>query len=292
MPELPEVETVRRGLERVMVGRIIASVDQRRADLRIPFPKDFVARLTGRCVATLTRRAKYLLVTLDDGTVLIMHLGMSGRFLIDPGKAGQDQPGRFHDRSTPGSNGASDHDHVVFRLDNGTRITYSDPRRFGLMTLSREAALDQHKLLKDMGIEPLSNGFNGAYLDRVLRAKKTPIKAALLDQRVVAGIGNIYACEALFRAGLSPRRSSHSVPGKRAARLATAIQIVLKEAIAAGGSTLRDYVKTDGALGYFQHSFAVYDRTGHICPTPGCGSRIQRIVQANRSTFFCGKCQR
>lgn len=292
MPELPEVETVRRGLEQVMVGRVIASVDQRRADLRIPFPADFVARLTGRCVKTITRRAKYLLVTLDDGTVLIMHLGMSGRFLIDDGKARQDQPGHVHYGSTDLSNGAKDHDHVVFQLDNGTRIIYSDPRRFGLMTLSREAVLDQHKLLKDVGIEPLSNGFNGAYLDRVLRAKMTPIKAALLDQRVVAGIGNIYACEALFRAGLSPRRSSHTVPGKRAARLATAIQIVLKEAIAAGGSTLRDYVKTNGELGYFQHSFAVYDRAGALCLTAGCASRIKRIVQANRSTFFCGKCQR
>ena len=290
MPELPEVETIRRGLEQVMVGRAIASVDQRRPDLRIPFPADFVARLTGRSVETITRRAKYLLVTLDDGTVLIMHLGMSGRFLIDDGKVRQDESGHF--RTTDASNEAKDHDHVVFQLDNGCRIIYRDPRRFGLMTLSRDDVLDQHKLLKDVGVEPLSNGFNGAYLDRVLRSKITPIKAALLDQRVVAGIGNIYACEALFRARVSPRRSSHTVPGKRAARLAAAIQTVLKEAIAAGGSSLRDYAKTDGELGYFQHSFRVYDRAGEVCPKGGCTSRIKRIVQANRSTFFCGNCQR
>ncbi len=292
MPELPEVETIRRGLEQVMVGRAIASVDQRRPDLRIPFPADFVSRLTGRSVKTITRRAKYILVSLDDGTVLIMHLGMSGRFLIDDGKQGQDAPGHFHFRSTDASNEATNHDHVVFQLDNGCRIIYRDPRRFGLMTLSREDTLDQHKLLKDVGVEPLSNEFNGAYLDRVLRSKVTPIKAALLDQRVVAGIGNIYACEALFRARVSPRRSSHTVPGKRAARLATAIQTVLKEAIAAGGSSLRDYVQADGELGYFQHSFRVYDRAGDVCPKAGCTSRIKRIVQANRSTFFCGNCQR
>ena len=210
MPELPEVETIRRGLEQVLVGRRIVSVDQRRTDLRIPFPSDFTARLTGRRVETLTRRAKYLLATLDDGTVLIMHLGMSGRFSIIETKRRGASSGRFHPALPAGSSTAGNgrHDHVVFALDDGTGIVYSDVRRFGLMALSRINAVDEHKLFKDVGIEPLSNGFNAAYLDQVLRHKKTSIKVALLDQRVIAGLGNNYVCEALFRARFSPSRMS------------------------------------------------------------------------------------
>ena len=276
MPELPDVETVRRGLIPFLEGRTFARVEQRRPKLRIPFPEKFSDRLTGRKVIRLARRAKYLLAHLDDGWVLIIHLGMSGRMMTAAAPAG-----------TPGK-----HDHVIFEMDGGGVITFNDIRRFGLMTLAEENALEGHKLLRDLGPEPLGNAFSGAYLSDVLKGRQTPIKAALLDQKVVSGVGNIYACEALFRAGISPKRLAASVAGKRAERLAPAVRQVLEDAIAAGGSTLRDYVQADGELGYFQHDFAVYGREGEPCPDCDCGGEVKRITQAGRSTFYCAKRQR
>jgi len=278
MPELPEVETVRRGLAPYLEGRKLVRVDRRRKDLRIPFPRGFSKRLTGQRVDRLTRRAKYLLVHMDDATVLIIHLGMSGRMTITPPDQTAPEPGP--------------HDHVIFETDAGAVVTFNDVRRFGLMTLTTENDLDGHKLLKDLGPEPLGNEFSGAYLSEALRGRKTPIKAALLDQKIVSGIGNIYACEALYRAGISPKRLAASVVGVRAERLAPAVRDVLNEAIAAGGSTLRDYVQADGELGYFQHNFAVYGREGEACPDCNCRSAVQRIVQSGRSTFFCAKRQK
>lgn len=299
MPELPEVETVRRGLEPAMTGRRFARVLQRRPDLRFPFPPRFVARLTGRTVTRLGRRAKYLTVTLDDGAVLIVHLGMSGRILIHPGDGVRTQLGSFHQDAGHQDGGAEafdKHDHVVFDLDDGTRIIFNDHRRFGFMDLTDEDALDAHPAFARLGPEPLGNAFSAAHLDTALMGKRTPVKAALLDQRIVAGLGNIYVCEALWRAGISPRRQALSIPGIRAQRLAPVIRQVLEEAIVAGGSSLRDYRHTDGELGYFQHSFAVYDREGEPCRTQKdekpCGGTIGRIVQAGRSTFFCPRCQR
>ncbi len=276
MPELPEVETVRRGLIPFMEGRTFARVEQRRPKLRIPFPENFADRLMGRSVVRLARRAKYLLAHLDDGWVLIIHLGMSGRMMTAPGPAAP----------------AGKHDHVVFEMKGGGVITFNDIRRFGLMTLAEEEDLENHKLLRDLGPEPLGNAFSGAYLSEVLRGRQTPIKAALLDQKVVSGVGNIYACEALFRAGISPKRLAASVAGKRAERLAPAVRQVLEDAIAAGGSTLRDYVQADGELGYFQHDFAVYGREGEPCPGCDCGGVVKRIAQAGRSTFYCARRQR
>lgn len=278
MPELPEVETVRRGLAPHLEGRRLARVLLRRDGLRIPFPPDLVQALTGQRVARLERRAKYLLAHLETGRTLIMHLGMSGRFtLIAPDRPPQ----------APGV-----HDHVEFATDAGMHIVYTDPRRFGVMTLSEPGAAAEHKLLRDLGIEPLSAALTGPALAAALRSRHTPLKSALLDQRIVAGIGNIYACEALHRAGLSPQRSSHTVNGVRAARLADAIRSVLTDAIAAGGSSLRDYAAADGALGYFQHSFSVYDRAATPCPKPRCTGTIERITQSGRSTFYCRRCQK
>ncbi len=282
MPELPEVETVRGGLDLAMTGRCLSRVHLRRRDLRFPFPRDFAKRITGRNVLAVRRRAKYLLVDLEGDLVLIMHLGMSGRFTIYP-------PPVAKGSQAPGG---GRHDHVVFDLDDGARIVYCDPRRFGLMDLSVGKALDTHKLFKNIGIEPLSAALTPAFLVAALKGRHTPIKAALLDQKIIAGIGNIYACEMLHRARLSPRRSSHTVQGQRAVRLVTAIGEVLREAIAAGGSTLKDYARTDGELGYFQHEFAVYGREGAPCPAPACNALISRIVQSGRSTFFCPRCQR
>lgn len=295
MPELPEVETVRRGLAPAMEGRVIRHVTQRRPDLRFPLPERFAERLTGRRIRHLRRRAKYILVHLGpegageaNEEVLIMHLGMSGRFTIHA-PDGRLAPGLFH-RDMPGS---ERHDHIVFDMEDGTRIVYADHRRFGFMDLVPEAELESCKHFQAMGPEPLGNEFSAAFLSERLRGRKTPIKAALLDQRNVAGLGNIYVCEALFRSGLSPKRSAASVAGPvRAARLAAAIRAVLEEALAAGGSTLRDYAHTDGELGYFQHSFAVYDREGQACSKPGCGGTVRRIVQSARSTFYCPACQR
>ena len=274
MPELPEVETVRRGLAARLTGRRITHVTVRRPDLRRPLPPDMGQVLTGRAVREFGRRGKYLLVHLDGGGVLIVHLGMSGRLSID---------------AAPGG-GA--HEHVVLHFDDGAVLRYDDHRRFGLMDLTEAARLDEHELLRSMGPEPLAPGFDGPALARRLHAKDTPIKAALLDQRVVAGLGNIYVCEALYYAGLSPRRRAGSVQGRRAERLAKAIRHVLEEAIAAGGSSLRDYVQASGELGYFQHRFAVYDRADLPCPGCDCGAGVRRIVQSGRSTFYCAQRQR
>ena len=281
MPELPEVETVRRGLAPVMEGCELAHCELGRADLRFPLPVRFVQRVSGQRIERLGRRAKFLCADLSGGETLIMHLGMSGRFTV-----GGDQPGRFHH----GSAGDPRHDHVVFTMRGGARITYNDPRRFGFMELWPTANMANYARLRDLGPEPLSNGFHAASLERALAGRQAPIKAALLDQRVVAGLGNIYVCEALFRAGISPRRRAASVKGVRAARLAEAVNAVIGEAIEAGGSSLRDFAGTDGALGYFQHGFAVYGREGAACGR--CEAPVRRIVQSGRSSFYCGTCQR
>jgi len=291
MPELPEVETVRLGLAPALEGRRLTRVDARRADLRVPFPKGFAKRLTGRRVEHLSRRAKYLLAQLDNGETLIMHLGMSGRFTVYQNGA-VFTPGEYALEAVEPESGKGTHDHVVFETDRRARIVYTDHRRFGLMTLAKTAALAKHKLFKDLGPEPLGGDFTPAVLSAALKGKRTPIKAALLDQRVVAGLGNIYVCEALFAAGISPKRLAATVVGVRAKRLVPAIKRTLEQAIEAGGSTLRDYARTDGGVGYFQHRFKVYDREGKHCPKPGCCGTIRRIVQAGRSTFYCPHCQR
>ena len=276
MPELPEVETVRMGLLPALEGHKFVMVETRRGDLRIPFPKDFAKRLTGRHVRKLRRRAKYLLVDLDGGETLVIHLGMSGRIAVHKGP---------HAHLGP-------HDHVVMDTDAPVRIVFTDHRRFGLMTLVDTAKIDADKLFKGLGVEPLSDAFDAACLAEALKGKKTPIKSALLDQRVVAGLGNIYVCEALFRAGISPKRQAAKVQKTSIAPLVHAIKTVLKDAIKAGGSSLRDYKKADGELGYFQHHFAVYDRVGEPCREKGCGGTVKRIVQAGRSTFYCQNCQK
>ena len=276
MPELPEVETVMRGLQPFMEGKRLVRVEQRRPDLRWPIPTNFVACLEGHRVDRMDRRAKYILVHMDDGTVLIWHLGMSGRVSVD-----DNRPPEL-DR----------HDHVVFTTEDGIVIRFNDQRRFGSMDLATEAGLSNHRHFAAMGPEPLSNTFNGPALAAALKGKQTSIKAALLDQRVVAGLGNIYVCEALFRSGISPLRKAANVQGIRAERLVAAIRDVLRAAILAGGSTLRDHARPDGELGYFQHELAVYDRAGRPCPVePGHGP-IRRIVQSGRSTFYCSRCQR
>ena len=322
MPELPEVETVRRGLAAVMAGRRLAAVEQRRADLRFPMPADLGARLAGRRVGALDRRGKYLLIGLDGDETLILHLGMSGRLLI-------------RDQGVP----PTAHDHVVFRIADGPAVAFNDARRFGSLDLTATAALGAHRSLRALGPEPFDPAFDGPALVARLAGRVTPLKAALLDQRTVAGLGNIYVCEALFRARLSPRRLAATVTGARAERLVAAIRSVLGDAIAAGGSSLRDYVQADGELGYFQHVFAVYDREGQPCPACGGAARrhqgepaserprtaagrplsassraginaaragrtaargetapaapgIRRLVQSGRSTFYCPRCQR
>ena len=293
MPELPEVETVRRGLEPTLVGARFTRVDQRRPDLRFAFPERFAARLEDRTVTSLGRRAKYLVADLSSGEVLVMHLGMSGRFLVrKDGKCSM--PGEFHHEH--GGDGA--HDHVVFHLSNGATVTYNDARRFGLMDLVPRSELETCRHFAGMGIEPLGNELSGEAIARLFRQRRTPLKAALLDQRLIAGLGNIYVCEALFRAGLRPDAPAGSLasatgrPTRKAHRLAETIRDVLNEAIAAGGSTLRDHAQVDGTLGYFQHAFRVYDREGAPCPTPGCRGTVARLVQSGRSTFYCPKCQR
>ena len=293
MPELPEVETVRRGLQPVMEGAKIIKAEARRKDLRFPFQKDFVARLTGQTVTGLGRRAKYLLADLASGDVLLMHLGMSGSFRVQTASEAQ-TPGQFH--HPRGKNGA--HDHVVFHMSSGSDIVFNDPRRFGYMKIIARHALEAEPLLKGLGPEPLGNEFDANMLARSLVGKATSLKAALLDQRVVAGLGNIYVCEALYRAHLSPRRHASTLasrkgePNDHARRLVDAIHAVLNEAIKAGGSSLRDHRQTSGELGYFQHSFQVYDREGEPCGTPGCGGIIRRFTQNGRSTFWCPKCQK
>jgi formamidopyrimidine-DNA glycosylase len=294
MPELPEVETVRRGLEPILVGNAFARVEQRRPDLRFPLPKHFAERLSGRKVEALDRRAKYLLARLDDGEVLVMHLGMTGRFSIDRANGEASAPGRF---AHPIAD-APKHEHIVFHLGDGTAVRYSDTRRFGLMDLVPAEKLESHALFKGLGIEPLSKSFTPKWLAQKLKGKATSIKAALVDQRLIAGLGNIYACEALFKARVSPLRLAGSLatrsgkPTANTAALVAAVKAVLEEAIKAGGSSLRDYKRADGSLGDFQHRFKVYGREGKKCLTKGCSGTVRRIVQGGRSTFYCSACQR
>lgn len=297
MPELPEVETVRRGLQPVMEGATIETVEQRRPDLRFPFPDGFVARLTGRRIVSVGRRAKYLLFHFDADTVLIGHLGMSGSFRIEMPETAH-VPGVFHHPRSK----AEAHDHVVFHLrtsDGGTaRVIFNDPRRFGFMLLSPAGELDAHPLLAGLGVEPTGNALDGRLLNSLFLGKRTPLKAALLDQRLIAGLGNIYVCEALWQSGLSPRRRAGTITStkrpttSRTEALAADIRRTIFEAIEAGGSSLRDYVHADGSLGYFQHSFKVYGREGAPCVRDGCSGTVTRIVQAGRSTFYCPTCQR
>jgi formamidopyrimidine-DNA glycosylase len=301
MPELPEVETVRRGLQPVMEGAKIVKAEARRKDLRFPFQKDFVARLEGQTVIGLGRRAKYLLADLASGDVLLMHLGMSGSFrVVDDGDT--KTPGTFvHPRSEDRA-----HDHVVFHMSSGAAVVFNDPRRFGYMKIIARNALDDEPLLRGLGPEPLGNEFDAKMLARACANRKTSLKAALLDQRVVAGLGNIYVCEALYRSHLSPRRLAATLatkagqrkgvaggePTDHAKRLVAAIHAVLNQAIKAGGSSLRDHRQTSGELGYFQHSFQVYDREGQKCRTAGCSGIVRRFTQNGRSTFWCPKCQK
>ena len=293
MPELPEVETVRRGLQPAMEGARIKQAEVRRKDLRFPFQKDFVGRLEGQTVTGLGRRAKYLMADLSSGDVLLMHLGMSGSFrVVNDGNG--DLPGQFHHPR----NEDRAHDHVVFHMSSGAAIIFNDPRRFGYMKVIAREAIEDEPLLSGLGPEPLGNEFDADMLARACANKKTSLKAALLDQRVVAGLGNIYVCEALFRAGLSPRRLAATLSTKKgettdhARRLVEAIHAVLNQAIKAGGSSLRDHRQTSGELGYFQHSFQVYDREGEKCQTKGCGGIVRRFNQNGRSTFWCPKCQK
>jgi formamidopyrimidine-DNA glycosylase len=293
MPELPEVETVRRGLQPAMEGARIEKVEVRRKDLRFPFQKDFVTRLEGQTVTGLGRRAKYLMADLSSGDVLLMHLGMSGSFRVVNGDNGH-SPGQFHH---PRSEHRV-HDHVVFHMSSGAEIIFNDPRRFGYMKVIARQRIDEEPLLEGLGPEPLGNEFDADMLARACANKKTSLKAALLDQRIVAGLGNIYVCEALFRAHLSPRRLAATLATKKgeatdhARRLVEAIHAVLNQAIKAGGSSLRDHRQTSGELGYFQHSFQVYDREGEKCQTKGCSGIVRRFNQNGRSTFWCPKCQK
>jgi formamidopyrimidine-DNA glycosylase len=287
VPELPEVETVRRGLLPAMEGVRITRADIRRPDLRWPFPPDMGARLTGATVTALRRRSKYLLADLDTGESLIIHLGMSGRMVIS-GLNAPHVPGVFH-HDHPA---LEKHDHVIFDMENGARVTFNDPRRFGAMDLCTTATLDQHKLIAGLGPEPLGNGLNAPYLAAAFQGRRSPVKAALLDQRILSGLGNIYVCEALHRAGISPLRETGRIGRAQIDTLVQAIRDTLEQAITAGGSSLRDYRQADGSLGYFQHSFRVYDRAGDGCVTPDCTGKIQRVVQSGRSTYYCPICQR
>lgn len=276
-----------------MVGARFTKVTQRRPDLRFPFPERFAERLEGQEIKALGRRAKYLLADLSSGEVLIMHLGMSGRFLVTQGGTTR-MPGEFHHEH----GGLGAHDHVVFQLSNGAAITYNDARRFGFMDLVPRSAIETSKHFAGMGIEPLGNELSGETIARLFAGKRTPLKAALLDQRLIAGLGNIYVCEALFRTGLHPEAPAGSLvtkkgqPADKAYQLADVIRDVLTEAVEAGGSTLRDHAQVDGSLGYFQHSFRVYDREGEPCTTPACTGTVARLVQSGRSTFYCPECQK
>jgi formamidopyrimidine-DNA glycosylase len=282
MPELPEVETVRRGLIPALEGRRIAQAEARRPDLRWPLPDRFAERLTGRTVVRLGRRSKYLLAELDSGETLIAHLGMSGRMLVENGMLG--------DFVYPAGR-LPQHDHVVLHVEDGPRIAFNDARRFGAMDIHPTERLAEHRLLDGLGPEPLGNAFSAAYLAARLAGRRTPVKAALLDQRIVAGLGNIYVCEALHRAGIAPARLAGSLSAERIAGLAAAIRETLEDAIAAGGSTLRDFRHSDGELGYFQHAFRVYGRAGEPCARDGCKGTVARLVQSARSSFWCPACQ-
>lgn len=292
MPELPEVETVRRGLAPVMEGAVIERLQLNRADLRFPFPQNLSDQVAGKRIVSLGRRAKYLLIDLEDGTVLVSHLGMSGSFRIE-----EAVQGRFHHERSKDEK----HDHVIFHLltDGGrARVLYNDPRRFGFLDLIKPGERDLYPGLRGLGPEPTGNSLDADYLAARFAGKAQPLKSALLDQKVIAGLGNIYVCEALWRSHLSPERKAATLvtptgkPKKELLALTEAIREVIAEAIAAGGSSLKDYVQADGSLGYFQHSFSVYDRAGETCRTPGCGATVSRIVQAGRSTFYCAGCQK
>jgi len=293
MPELPEVETVRRGLASAMEGARFAKVDVRRGDLRWPLPKDFARRLTGKTVTGLGRRAKYLLADLSSGDVLLMHLGMSGSFHVFQDGGGTTPARYYHEHAKHAA-----HDHVVFHMSSGAIVTFNDPRRFGSMKVVPRSRLEAEPPLNRLGPEPLGNEFDAAMLARACQHKKTSLKAALLDQQVVAGLGNIYVCEALQRARLSPKRMAATIagrtgaPNQRAEQLVQGIKAVLHAAIKDGGSSLRDHRLTDGELGMFQHHFRVYDREGEQCRTPGCRGIVKRIVQNGRSTFYCPTCQK
>ena len=280
MPELPEVETVRTGLAPAMEGQVIVQADVNRPDLRWPFPEHMSERLTGAEILRLRRRSKYILADLSTDETLLIHLGMSGRMTVSGHVLGD----FYYEHPAP-----QKHDHVVFHMSNDARITFNDARRFGAMDLMDTETQARHKLLRVLGPEPLGNAFHADYLVAALDGKNTPIKSARLDQRIVAGLGNIYVCEALFRSGISPRRKASTVVGKRSERLAPAINEVIAEAIAAGGSSISDFASASGELGYFQKQFYVYDRENEPCLT--CGAPIKRIVQSGRSSFYCGKCQ-
>jgi formamidopyrimidine-DNA glycosylase len=287
VPELPEVETVRRGLAPHLDGALIEALVLNRADLRFPFPPDLARRVSGRRVLTLGRRAKYLLIPLDSGETLILHLGMSGRMIVERrGEAGA--LAEFHHDVTR----LPQHDHVIFQLEGGTRVVFNDPRRFGSLDLRPSENLDQAPALSSLGLEPLGNALHPEALTALLAGRRTPMKAALLDQRLIAGLGNIYVCEALHRSRIAPDRPAGSLKGREIEALVVAIRDVLTEAIEAGGSTLRDFRHEDGSLGYFQHAFRVYDREGEPCPAPGCRGIVRRTVQSGRSTFHCRECQR
>lgn len=286
MPELPEVETVRRGLQPLMEGATIATADVRRPDLRWPLPERMAERLTGQRVLQLRRRSKYILADLSGGETLLIHLGMSGRMLIEAPQAAGALGSFVHDLPTPGK-----HDHILLTMDNGARITFNDARRFGMMDLLSTAGAESHPLLSAIGPEPLGNDFSGPWLAGRFAGRRTPVKSALLDQSHVAGLGNIYVCEVLYRAGISPQRHAGDLSEAEVHGLVPLIRDVLGEAIEAGGSSLKDYRQADGELGYFQHRFRVYGREGEPCLSPGCNAHIARIVQSGRSSFYCPSCQ-
>ncbi len=283
MPELPEVETVMRGIEPAMTGYKIDELILNRPDLRWPFPGGMAERVSGAKVLGLRRRSKYILADLDSNETLLIHLGMSGRILVSG-----DPLGNFVHDHPP----IEKHDHVIFSMENGARITFNDPRRFGAMDLLDTKLGDAHPLLRNIGPEPFGNEFHEDYLVNILKKKNSPIKSALLDQRIVAGLGNIYVCEVLFRAGISPKKLASKISAKRTAPMVAIIRDVLGEAIQAGGSTLKDFRHSDGELGYFQHTFKVYGREGEACTNTDCDAKIKRIVQSGRSSFYCPKCQR
>lgn len=297
MPELPEVETVKRGLEPILLGQVIVAVELRRANLRFPFPEGFAGKLTGAKILSLTRRAKYILIDLDNNHTLISHLGMTGRFTALKPEGGGTNLGEFYFETAAYPNADGPHDHVVFTLGNGIRMIYSDPRRFGMMDLSYTHELTNHRLLKNIGVEPLGNELSAEYIAEKFCGKSAPLKAALLDQRIIAGLGNIYVCEALHRARLSPKRKAGTLVkpkshDPRLDELLRHIKDILNEAIFAGGSTLQDFVGADGAKGAYQQRFSAYDREGENCNNVGCGGQIKRITQAGRSTFYCPTCQK
>ncbi|WP_034853713.1 bifunctional DNA-formamidopyrimidine glycosylase/DNA-(apurinic or apyrimidinic site) lyase [Sinorhizobium sojae] len=296
MPELPEVETVKRGLAPIMEGALLLRAELRRPDLRFPFPENFAAAVSGRRILSLSRRAKYLTIDLEGGDVIIAHLGMSGSFRIETG-ASPASPGAFHHPRGKDEK----HDHVIFHLDaqaGPARVIYNDPRRFGFMDLASRDTIADHAFFRGLGEEPTGNALDAAYLATRFSGRAQPLKTTLLDQKTIAGLGNIYVCEALWRAGLSPTRPAGTLVDRRGrakaalSGLVEAIRGVIADAIAAGGSSLKDHIQADGSLGYFQHAFSVYDREGEACRTPGCGGTVARISQAGRSTFHCPNCQK